>query len=182
MRRFTVGPGDVVVIVPKWAIVLTGLAMLFVGLTGAFSILFSGLAVEGILLAGMVLFAVPLNVLILYIMWRFYWQIMILSFMASALLTCAVVTGTVRVTGSAYSAIMGGRSAAAAAGNSLVAVIVVAALAALLVTIIIGTVLFGALRMFRPSPAPAYDPYTLDRPRPRKRDYPPIDDPYWDDL
>jgi hypothetical protein len=103
-----------------------------------------------------------------------------------------ILTGFVRIAGNAYpfarNAITG--AAVFPTGDNLALAVLLAFLLAMIVVMVIALI----LRAFIGSPIPAapvhYDVDELDKPRRKRsnprnnassREYPPIDDPYWDD-
>lgn len=161
-------PGDIVVVVPRGMIIAVGLLLLLIELTFSFTFLFLGFATEGIFLSLFVMILAPLQLLILYIVWRFYWYLLVLGVMLQSLLTCAAVTGVARIGGNTYS-ILGG-SSMRQMGDALATTVLFAFVLALLAVIVIAVL----VQMFMPSPVPRvnYDPYDLDKPpppRPRRK-------------
>jgi hypothetical protein len=159
-----------------------------VGLSGSFLIIFAGYATEGILLSLFSLFFVPFQLLIMYILWRFYWYLMLLSVLLAPLLSCASLTGLIRIAGVTY-ANLGGRSPVSAMGTNFALAVLAAIALATIVVLIIAIILKSVIG--NPLPAPHYDDDEPQRQRSRKRGprdlwkderpYPPPNDPYWDD-
>src|SRR5688572_2084309 len=102
-QHITASRGDIVVVVPRWLIAAVGLVMLLTGLSISFFFLVIGLVTEGLFLSLAVLVMVPLQLLIAYITWRFYWYLMILGTLVSMLMACTLMTGVVRIGGNTYS-------------------------------------------------------------------------------
>lgn len=191
MPLISAQPGDVVVIVPRWLIAAVGLVMLLMGLTISFLFVFVGHATTALFFSVFVLMFVPLQLLIMYILWRFFWYFMILGALIPSVLFLTIVTGFVRLgsdTPFVRDALTG--DPVFVMGDNLAVIVLLSFLMAFVLVMIIALV----LRAFIGSPFPSrpgdYDIDELDRPRKRSvrrdlwkddRPYPPPTDPYWDD-
>jgi hypothetical protein len=172
MRRFTAGPGDIVVIVPRWIIAAVGLLMLLLGLSASFILLFAGMVTEAMLFTLFVLVLVPLQLLIAYITWRFYWQILILGMMLQALCACTALTGLTGFAGQMYPAFRGTPIAPVvlAIVQARALNVMLAFLLALLIVGIMAGLMWTAFQPSSAAPAEIdYDPYDLDKPMPRPK-------------
>lgn len=177
-QHITAQAGDIVVIVPRWLIIAVGLVMLLMGLTLSFLFLFIGQASMGVFASLFVLVIVPIQLLIMYIVWRFYWYLLILSIMVSGFFFLTVLTGFVRLGGDAIRPFA--RNLAGGplfpSGDALAGVVLLSFVMAL---VVVGAIGF-ATSVFLASMTPAQA--TAPRRKPVRRDeYPSIADSYWDD-
>jgi hypothetical protein len=170
----TTQPGDIVVIVPRWIIIAVGLLMLLMGLSVSFLFLFVGFITESLLFSLFVLVLVPLQLLILYIVWRYYWYFLMFGILLQSLLACTLLTGIVRIGGNTYSIIRSTSNAPVfPVGDRLALYVLLAFGLALLVVGILAFVINMVLSVSTPAA-----PVRKSRP---VEDYPPLDDPSWDD-
>jgi len=188
MRRFTAGTDDIVVIVPRWIIIVVGLVMLLGSLSFSFLFILSGFVEEGAFFALASAVIVPLNLLLLYIFWRFYWYFLALSLLASSLCSVTLITGLVRVSGMYVSPIRSGGVPIFQSSN-LTNIVIGAFALAFLVVALLAALIFTFIMPPRPRPM-NYDVESLDRPVRRKKGrrdlwedekLPHPHDPYWDD-
>lgn len=177
-QHITAQAGDIVVVVPRWLIIAVGLVMLLMGLTLSFLFLFIGQATMGVFASLFVLVMVPIQLLLLYIVWRFYWYLLILSIMVSGFLFLTVLTGFVRFGGNAMQPFA--RNAAGGSmfpsGDALAGVVLLSFVMALVVVGAIGFATSVFLASMTPAQATAPRRKSI-----RRENFPPIDDPYWDD-
>jgi hypothetical protein len=187
-------PGDIVVIVPRWLIAAVGLLMLLMGLTASFLFLFAGLITEGIFFSLAVVVLVLVQLLVLYIVWRFYWYVLIAAILIQGLLMLTVLTGFVRMGGNTTAFVRSGLTGAPVfpMGDALALIVLLSFATALIVVLVIALLLKSIIGSPFPAPRLDYDVDDLDKPRRRKqpsrrdlwkddRPYPPPNDPYWDD-
>lgn len=161
--------GDIVVVVPRWLIMVVGLVMLLMGLSISFFLLFAGFVQEGIFLSMLVLIMVPLQLLLTYIVWRYYWYFMVIGSLISGLIACTVFTGTLRIGGNTYSMIRLAPSAPAMpVGDALAVIAFVAFIAALAVSMLIGYMINMVMGLSAPAESVR---------KSRPRDELPLDDP-----
>ncbi len=190
-------PTDIVVVVPRWLVIAVGLVMLLMGLSVSFFLLFAGLVQEGIFLSLLVLIMVPLELLITYIVWRYYWYFMVIGTLIGTLMACTVFTGMLRIGGRSYAMVrLAPGAPAMPAGDALAVIAFVSFGLAVAVSLLIGYLINMVLSSSAPAARMAYDPYDLDKPqkpRPRRKSahrdlwdddqqqLPHPHDPYWDD-
>lgn len=179
-RRIRVSQTDIVVVVPRWIIAVCAFVMMAADLSIVFLFLFAGLVPESLFMTLFVLILVPLQLLIAFITWRFYWFILALGMVLQALCGITVLTGTVRVAGMT-TAILRGGTPVFMQGQALAIIILLAVALASLVSGIVVSVaytMFGSGitgRVIEEPVSPNYDPYDIDTPpppRPRKRSGP----------
>jgi hypothetical protein len=166
-------PSDIVIVVPRWAVIATGLVLLLIELTFAFVIIFAGFIQEGGAIAFISLALSPLQILIIYIVWRYFWVLLPLTSFLSAviLFSSNIISGRNEV----YL----GRNASGVARitiqqfsiNLLVAFIV-----AMVIVIMIASIIQAFIPV-RSSP----DTVSPRRKSRRGNGLPHPHDPYWDD-
>lgn len=159
-------PTDIVVVVPRGALLAVGLVFLLLGLTASLSLLFAGLFIQGIFLSLLVMVLVPFNLLILYILWRFYWYILIFAGLTQGLLACFFLTGIVSIGGSNSSPVRSIYSLLddkpvntpmpqSAIGSEIILYVVLGFVLALLVTVGVGGLIYVLMkRHSKDDPAP----------------------------
>jgi hypothetical protein len=73
--------------------------MLGLELTIALLVLFMGAVPEALLMALFILVLVPVQLIIVFIVWRFYWSILLVGMVLQTLCSLTVLTGSIRVAG-----------------------------------------------------------------------------------
>lgn len=179
-RRIRVRRNDIVVVVPRWLIIASGLLMLMIQLVFAFMVIFAGFLDAGLIFALFSLVSVPFTLLIAYMVWLFFWQLLVVSSVAAAFFFLLMVTGFARIGGRALNPFvhMSNGAPVFGAADQLAVNLLISVILAALSVVIIGVVLQVILGPFSGSGA---DDTPAPR-KPRQGDYPPLDDPYWDDI